>query len=133
MPVRKLQAAMVMNTHKLYALAIGLGTVLAACSSSSDDEKAGGLEAPMLMQVMPMEGALHLEWMNVQADCDTVEAERKTPDETFGQLFSVPGSVDNKMDTTATENMTYTYRLRCKKGASFSGYSEELSANPTEE
>ena len=86
----------------------------------------------MLMKVMPMEGALHLEWMNVQPDCDAVEAERKT-EETFAQIFSVPGSVDNKMDTTATENMTYTYRLRCKKGASFSDYSEELSANPTEE
>ena len=120
--------------HKLHALiGIGLGIPLAACSSSSDDEKVGELEAPMLMKVMPMESALHLEWMNVQADCDTVEAERKTPDETFGTIFSVPGSVDNKMDTTATENMTYTYRLRCKKGASFSGYSDELSANPTEE
>ena len=118
--------------RKLQTLGLTIGIVLAACSSSSNDEKTGGLEAPMLMKVMPMEGALHLEWMNMQKDCDAVEAERKMPGETFTQAFSVPGTVDNKMDATATDNRTYTYRLRCKKAETFSAYSEELSANPTE-
>jgi hypothetical protein len=87
----------------------------------------------MFMKVMPMEGALHLEWMNMTADCDSVNAERKTASEDYVDVFSVPGSVDNKMDASATDDMTYTYRLRCKKGDAFSLYSNELSANPTDE
>jgi hypothetical protein len=106
---------------------------LAACSSGSDDDQQTGLKAPMLMKVMPMEGALHLEWMNEQHDCDAVEAERKMHSEEFTQIFSVPGTVDNKIDASATEDMTYTYRLRCKQGDIYSPYSEELSANPTDE
>ena len=110
---------------------------LAACSG--DDMDMGGsstpgvLAAPMLMKVMPMQGALHLEWMNRQADCDAVEAERKMEhDDEFEQSFSVPGSVDNKLDALATDDMLYTYRLRCKKGGAYSDYSNEMSANPTD-
>lgn len=87
----------------------------------------------MLMKCMPMEGALHLEWMNMQKDCDSVEAERKMHTDPFAQIFSVPGTVDNKMDSSATENMDYTYRLRCKKGTAYSDYSNEMSGNPTKE
>lgn len=87
----------------------------------------------MLMKCMPMEGALHLEWMNMQKDCDAVEAERMMHGNPYESIFSVPGSVDNKMDGTATEDMDYTYRLRCKKGSSYSDYSNEMTANPTHE
>ena len=87
----------------------------------------------MLMHVMPMEGALHLEWMNNQGDCDLVEAERKMHSDPFQPIFSVPGTADNKMDASATDDMDYTYRLRCKKGGSYSDYSNEMSGNPTRE
>lgn len=121
-----------MRIQHIFAALLGV-FVLAACSDDMDMGDGPGLDAPMLMKVMPMEGALHLEWMNVQPDCDAVEAERMMPGEEFAQIFSVPGSVDNKMDAAATHDMTYTYRLRCKKGDAFSVYSEQLSANPTDE
>lgn len=108
---------------------------LATVGCSSSDEmtgsSSGALQAPMLMKCMPMEGALHLEWMNMQKDCDSVEAERMMHSNPFEVVFSVPGSVDNKMDGTATEDMDYTYRLRCKKGDKYSDYSNEMMANPT--
>ena len=114
------------------ALALVATMATAGCSSddSNKDEAMGELEAPMLMDVVPMEGALHVMWMNMQTDGESVEAERKTEATEFALGFSVPGSVDNKMDSAATENTTYTYRLRCKKGDRFSPYSNELSANP---
>jgi hypothetical protein len=109
---------------------------LGGCSGDDmdmgDHSSSGALEAPMLMKVMPMQGALHLEWMNMQTDGDMVEAERRMPETEFAQVFSIPGTVDNKMDAQATDNMVYTYRLRCKKGDAYSDYSNELSANPTD-
>jgi hypothetical protein len=71
-----------------------------------------------------------VKWMNVQEDCDTVEAESMMEGLAYEVSFSVPGTVDNKMDGAATDDMLYTYRLRCKKGAAVSDYSNEMSANP---
>lgn len=121
-----------MRTQQIFPALLGV-FVLAACSDNMDMGDGAGLDAPMLMKVMPMEGALHLEWMNVQPDCDAIEAERMMPGEEFSQVFVVPGTVDNKVDVTAMHDMIYTYRLRCKKGDAFSVYSKQLSANPTEE
>lgn len=104
--------------------------VMGCASSSSGTSGTGTPQAPMLMEVIPMASALHLTWMNNQADCDTVEAERKMGSDAFATAFSVPGTVDNKMDTAATDDMMYTYRLRCKKGGAYSGYSTEMGANP---
>ena len=42
------------------------------------------------------------------------------------------GDVDNKMDPEATDDMPYTYRLRAKRGDSYSPYSNEMTANPHE-
>jgi hypothetical protein len=125
------------NTCKtLITVTAAAATFLGGCSGDDmdmgDHSSPGALEAPMLMKVMPMQGALHLEWMNMQSDGDMVEAERKMPEAEFEQVFSVPGTVDNKMDAQATHNMVYTYRLRCKKGDAYSDYSNELSANPTD-
>jgi hypothetical protein len=105
---------------------------LAACSSDDEDTSPEAIEAPMLMTVEPMDGALHLVWMNMAEDADSVEAERKMDDGPFEPAFSVPGTVDNRMDGTATDDMPYTYRLRAKKGALFSEYSEQMTANPTD-
>jgi hypothetical protein len=109
------------------------GISLASCASDDDPSKdgtPGALEAPMLREVVPMEGALHVRWMNMQSDCDSVEAESMMEGAAFAFAFSVPGSVDNEMDDSATDDMMYTYRLRCKKGSAYSPYSNEMSANP---
>ena len=120
-----------MNRFAVLMLA-PLGLMYAACSSSdtSDGTSTSKLQAPMLVHVVPMDGALHVKWMNMQDDCDTVEAESRMEGMPYEVAFSVPGSVDNKMDAAATDDMMYTYRLRCKKGTALSDYSNELSANP---
>ena len=116
---------------KRIALLVVLGALTIGCSGDDKDSPASGaLEAPMLMKVMPMEGALHLEWMNMTKDCDSVEAERMMDGEDYKQVFTVPGTVDNKMDAGATDDMDYMYRLRCKKGSTYSDYSNEMSGNP---
>ncbi len=107
-----------------------LAIFMAACSSDGHGGSDGALEAPMLMEVVPMQGALHLTWMNMQADADSVEAERKMDTGAFEQAFLVPGTVDNRMDTAAMDDMPYTYRLRAKKGAEYSVFSNEMTANP---
>jgi hypothetical protein len=108
-----------------------LAIVLTACSSDEHGSE-GALEAPMLMEVMPMEGALHVTWMNMTPNADSVEADRKMDDGAFEFAFTVPGNVDNKMDPEAVDDMPYTYRLRAKIGESYSPYSNEMTANPHE-
>lgn len=120
----------------LGAAALVLSAV--ACSSSSGNTTSAATtpKAPQLDTVEKMTGALHLMWVNQETSCDTIEAERRanmadgTAMEQYKVVFSVPGDADNKMDPTATDNMTYTYRLRCKKGANYSDYSNEKGLNP---
>lgn len=111
------------------------GLLLASACGSEDDGGGGSgngsLAAPLLEMVMPMApGGLHVTWKNAQADCEEVEAERKDATTDYAVVFSVPGSVDNKHDGTATDKVEYTYRLRCKKSDSYSPYSNEMSGTP---
>lgn len=83
-----------------------------------------------------MMGALHVMWTNPEAGCDSIEVERKAAmadgsvHEPYAVAFTLPGAADNKHDTTATDDMDYTYRLRCKKSDKYSTYSNEVSKNP---
>ena len=77
-----------------------------------------------------MDGALHVMWKNNGTGCDSVEGERKSDTEDYKVVFTVPGTVNNKMDSSATTDTTYTYRLRCKMGSDYSPYSNEMSKNP---
>lgn len=45
-------------------------------------------------------------------------------------VFSISGEAEDKHDTTATDDSEYTYRLRCKKGTTYSEYSHDRSGNP---
>ncbi len=93
-------------------------------------------KAPQIATVAKMMGALHVMWTNNETSCDTIEGERQAtmPDgtimEKYKVVFTVPGEADNKHDTSATDAMTYTYRLRCKKAGSYSSYSNEKSGTP---
>ena len=117
--------------RRIFGMLIVPLLAVAACSSSDDSDKGGSIQAPNITEVMPMPGGLHLNWENKQADCDSIEAERMAASSDYAVVFSVPGSADNKMDDTATDKtMSYMYRLRCKKGASYSGYSNEKSGTP---
>lgn len=83
-----------------------------------------------------MSGMLMVNWTLPKAACDSIEGERMammsdgTMMEDYKTAFTVPGTVDNKMDSSATEDMKYTYRLRCKVGSQYSAYSNEMSGNP---
>lgn len=97
---------------------------------------AAAPKAPTLMTVAKMQGALHVMWTNPTPACDTVEGERQAtmPDgtimEKYKVVFTVPGEADNKHDTSATDAMTYSYRLRCKTGTVYSTYSNVVAGNP---
>lgn len=107
------------------------GTAGSAGTAGAGGTASATLAAPTIDELMKMGGALHVMWTNHQLDCDTVEGERKSDTDPYTVIFSVPGTVDNKMDAAATANILYTYRLRCKKGDGYSEYSPEVSRNPT--
>jgi hypothetical protein len=86
--------------------------------------------APVLDVVMPMAGVLHVGW-TTSSTCDFIDAERKdTQNTTYAAAWEVAGDKTNHMDGSASQNLTYTYRLRCKVGDTFSDYSNEKSGNP---
>lgn len=109
--------------------------VLAAACGRSGSAGSGGAAAPpappQLVVVKPMAGVLHVEWRTT-APCDFIEAERKDERHPgYVHAFEVKGDRTSHMDGDATMNTTYTYRLQCKVGAQLSGYSGEMSGNPT--
>lgn len=112
-------------------LGISLCILATACGSDDSGSASGSLAAPTIETVMPMAPAgLHVAWKNNQPDCDQIEGERKTPTAAYAVVFTVPGTVDNEHDGTATDPVEYTYRLRCKKGDDHSAYSNEMAGTP---
>lgn len=107
---------------KMLVVSLTLGLV--ACGSSTT------LQAPMMKSVEKMDGALMVTWMNMESGCTAVEGERMMGAEPFQQVFSVPGDVDNKHDTTATADVMHMYHVRCKKGEAYSAWSDEMGMNP---
>jgi hypothetical protein len=91
---------------------------------------AAAVKAPTIDTIMPMVGALHVSWTNAEPACDSIELERKTAAVPYKVVATLPGEADNKHDATATEATMYTYRVRCKKAAVYSPYSNEMSAKP---
>ncbi len=80
---------------------------------------------------MKMAGNFHVMWTNpASPTCDKIEAERKMDAEPYKVAFTVAGNIDNKHDTGAAGDHTFSYRLRCKVGDAYSPYSNELSGNP---
>lgn len=97
---------------------------------------AAAPKAPTIDDVAKMQGALHVMWTNPTPACDMVEGERQATMsdgsimEKYKVVFTVPGEADNKHDMTATDAMTYSYRLRCKVGTVYSPYSNVATGNP---
>lgn len=118
----------------------GTPTASSSGGSSSGDTTSGGTpdaggitpkgEGPKLTDVMKMTGSLHVMW-DLPAECDGVELERKDGDGEYAVKYKLPGTVDNKHDGSASENMVYSYRARCKVGSEYTEYSNEMSKNPT--
>ncbi|AKU93579.1 hypothetical protein AKJ09_00243 [Labilithrix luteola] len=106
----------------------------AGAEEDAESDAGKALAAPTITMVMKMAGGLHVTWTNNERDCDAIEGERKTkgtPGTDWAVVFTVPdGTVDNKHDAPLQAGTTYTYRLRCKKGADYSPYSNEMSGTP---
>jgi hypothetical protein len=103
----------------------------AGSSGASGTPAPKTIGAPQITELMKMTGSLHVMWkLPKDTECDKIEAERKSATEPYKAVWSTPGDVDNKHDGTATADTTYTYRLRCKVGSDYSGYSNEMSKNP---
>jgi hypothetical protein len=100
-------------------------------AATEPEAPASALLAPEMTGIMVM-GGLHMTWVNKQPDCEAVEGERKSDVAPYAPLFSVAGTKTSYVDKTATQNMTYTYHVRCKKGAEYSVFSNEVSGNPTQ-
>lgn len=104
-------------------------------SSGATDTDAGGTApqaaGPKITEVMKMMGSLHVMWDLPKATCDNVLLERKDGTAEFKVVYTLPGAADNKHDASATGDMTYTYRARCKVGAEYTEYSNEMGGNPT--
>lgn len=112
---------------------LGLALALAVTGCGSDDGEgasSGALAAPVIEGVTAMPPGLHVTWSNVTTDCDAIEGERKSGTDPYTVVFDVPGYVDNEHDSTAQNPVEHTYRLRCRRGAEHSAYSNEVSGTP---
>lgn len=104
-------------------------------SSGAPAEQDAGAEpapqaaGPKMKSVVKMTGSLHVTW-ELPEKCDGVELERKDGDTAFDLAYELPGFVDNKHDGSATKDLTYTYRARCKIGSEYTAYSDEMANNP---
>lgn len=127
--------ALLIGTLGLFAIGCGEGSPAGSSTTTGGEtstETGTGATAPIapvLDDVMAMNGSLHVSW-TVNGSCDAIEAERKTDMDDWAVAFSVAGTEKSHVDDKATADMTYTYKLRCKKGDEYSGYSNEKSANP---
>jgi hypothetical protein len=110
----------------------GAGGGGAGGGGAGGGEHAAQPAAPVLDELMPMQGGLHVMWTNAEPACDSIEIERKSATEAYAVVFVLPGEADNKHDPNASMDTDYTYRIRCEKGGLYSDYSNELGANPTE-
>lgn len=95
-----------------------------------DAAPAQSLAAPTIERLMRMDGGLHVMWTNNQKDCDAVVGERKSGTDEWAVAFTAAGTADNLHQTGMKPGVLCTYRLRCKKGADFSAFSNEKSQTP---
>ena len=99
--------------------------LLSRCDPSESEP-----HTPVLVGIEQADGALRVRWHTLLANCAVVEAERRHGSEAFVSAFTAPGFASSKVDENATGDADYIYRLRCRKGDSYSLYSDEMSGNP---
>ena len=90
----------------------------------------GALEPPMIESVEPLEGGLHVMWMNKTKDCDKIVLLRNKDGGAFTVAYTLNGAADSQHDGQATAPGTYCYKGRCVKGSDTSPDSEEKCGTP---
>lgn len=115
----------------------GAAAVAGTNATGGGDHASGGsgasdgmLEPPMIESVEPLEGGLHVMWMNMTKDCDKVVLLRNKDGGTFSIAYTLAGAADSQHDAQATAPGTYCYKGRCLKGSNASADSEEKCGTP---
>lgn len=90
----------------------------------------GAPEAPMIKSVEPLEGALHVMWMNMTKDCDKIELLRSKDGGAYAVAYTLTGAADSQHDTQAKPPGKYCYEARCIKGGQTSPDSDPLCGKP---
>ncbi len=91
---------------------------------------SGAPEAPLIKSVEPLEGGLHVVWMNVTTDCDKIELLRSKDGGAYDVAYTLAGVADSQHDAKATAPGMYCYRAVCVKGTDKSPESNEKCATP---
>jgi hypothetical protein len=98
------------------------------CTGSAGDSP--GLSAPSGLTAAPMGGGVHLTWKDNASDEDGFDIERSDAASSFGALDGVPFDSVSYHDSAVTLGITYTYRVRARRGMTYSAFSNEAAADP---
>jgi hypothetical protein len=107
------------------------GEAGAAQTTGGEGGTQSGLPQPPVMEsVSPLDGALHVTWMNVSTDCDKIELWRKDGDAEYILAFTLTGAAEAQHDSGVEPGSPYCYKARCTKDDVTSAYSSEKCATP---
>lgn len=106
------------------------GSSGAAPTGGSAGQTEDAVEAPMLKSVEPLEGGLHVMWMNVTKDCDKVVLLRSKDGGEYHVAYTLTGAADSQHDGQATAPGEYCYKARCIKGDQTSPDSDAKCGTP---
>jgi len=84
----------------------------------------------MIESVEPLEGGLHVMWMNMTKDCDKVVLLRSKNGGDFAIAYTLSGAADSQHDAQATAPGEYCYKARCIKGTQTSPDSDAKCGTP---
>jgi hypothetical protein len=87
----------------------------------------------VLFQTVIVYGSFTLHWINndLSGDETGISIERSDSGAGFVQIATVDPSTTTYQDTTATESITYAYRVRAFNAAGYSGYTNTATNAPT--
>lgn len=91
---------------------------------------SGPPQAPMMQSAAPLQGGLHVTWMNMTPDCDTIELDRNMDGGAFALAYTLTGAAEAQHDGAATAPGTYCYKARCTKADQVSPDSNEVCGTP---
>jgi hypothetical protein len=120
---------LVANTTYVYRVR---ATSAAGASDYSNEATATTTNVPAAPSNLTAEALgqtqIKLNWDDNSDNEDAFEIERRTGNDDFARIATVAAGVDTFTDTGLDANTRYTYRVRAKRGTSFSDYSNEASA-----
>ena len=76
-----------------------------------------------------MGGGVHLTWKDNATNEDGFDIERSDASSSFGALDGVPFDSVSYHDSAVTLGITYTYRVRARRGMTYSVFSNEAAAD----